>query len=67
MKKSIISLLSLFAVCAFFTEKTFAQSTAGTPISSIPVGLEHDPEGIIIRNATSDVKPLKGLSIKLDQ
>jgi hypothetical protein len=47
MKKSIISLLFLFAVCVT-SNMVFAQTIAGTPISGTSVGLEHDPEGIAI-------------------
>jgi len=53
MKKSIMSLLFLFAVCAFFANISFAQSTA-TPLAGIPVGLEHDPSDIIIARTTTN-------------
>ncbi len=55
MKKSIIYFLFAFAVCAFSANMVFAQSTAGTPIHGIPVGLEGDPGSIIIARATTDV------------
>lgn len=55
MKKSIISLLFILAVCVFPANMVFAQSTVGTPIVGIPVGLEGDPGSIIIARATTDV------------
>jgi len=53
MKNSIISLLFLFAVCAFSANMVYAQSTV-TPIQGTPVGLEHDPEGIAMPSVKTD-------------
>ena len=55
MKKLKISLLLLFAVCAFFSNMVFAQRTVGTPFIGVPVGLEHDPEGVAMPSVKTDV------------
>jgi len=55
MKKSIIYLLFVFAVCALSTDMVFAQSTV-TPIVDVPIGLEGDPPvGVGIPNVKTDV------------
>ena len=33
----------------------FAQSTVGTPFIGVPVGLEHDPEGLVTPRVTDDL------------
>ena len=53
MKKSIIYLLFLFAICMLFANMVSAQSEV-KPMAGIPVGLEHDPSDIIIAHTTTD-------------
>ena len=55
MKNSIIYFLFVFAVCAFSANMVFAQKSTVTPIAGIPVGLEHDPEGIAMPSVKTDV------------